>query len=87
MFLFLLAFEWFIPYSFIISHDFAETKFIQEHVCYVIVENTAIRTPAIKKKNPCNDNCVIATWASYLSFLRLFALLKNRNNTCTYLAE
>lgn len=52
MFLFLLAFEWFIPYSFIISHDFAETKFIQEHVCYVIVENTAIRTPAIKKRTP-----------------------------------
>lgn len=52
MLLFLLAFEWFIPYSFIISHDFAESKFVQEHVCYVIVENTAIRTPAIKKRIP-----------------------------------
>ena len=50
MLLFLLAFEWFIPYSFIILHDFAESKFVQEHVCYVTVENTAIRTLAIKKE-------------------------------------
>lgn len=49
MLLFLLVFDWFAPtqLSFIILHDFAEGRVVQEYVCYVTVENTAVRTPAI----------------------------------------
>lgn len=49
MLLFLLVFDWFAPtqLSFIILHDFAEGRVVQEYVCHVTVENTAVRTPAI----------------------------------------